>query len=52
MGVWIEITGEVMSDEQIHVTPLVGVWIEIWRPAVRPQDAARVTPLVGVWIEI
>ena len=34
-----------------HVTPLVGVWIEItmWSRMLLPKN---VTPLVGVWIEI
>ena len=34
-----------------HVTPLVGVWIEIKMSSVSPE-ATNVTPLVGVWIEI
>ncbi len=33
------------------VTPLAGVWIEIWHHAPYPQRT-RVTPLAGVWIEI
>ena len=33
------------------VTPLVGVWIEIYEPIVK-FATELVTPLVGVWIEI
>ena len=34
-----------------HVTPLAGVWIEIF-PQVRDSKREFVTPLAGVWIEI
>ena len=34
-----------------HVTPCVGVWIEITVTVVDPSPAF-VTPCVGVWIEI
>ena len=33
------------------VTPLAGVWIEIFA-CVRIRCTAKVTPLAGVWIEI
>ena len=33
------------------VTPLVGVWIEIYN-CRRSYRCDQVTPLVGVWIEI
>ena len=33
------------------VTPLAGVWIEIYRVPFL-EDGAVVTPLAGVWIEI
>ncbi len=33
------------------VTPLAGVWIEIWPQLIHPL-ALPVTPLAGVWIEI
>ena len=35
----------------MHVTPFVGVWIEIWM-CLQSNDLERVTPFVGVWIEI
>ena len=34
-----------------EVTPLVGVWIEIFKSSPR-RITCLVTPLVGVWIEI
>ena len=36
---------------RFHVTPLVGVWIEIVKN-IHYQNNPFVTPLVGVWIEI
>ena len=36
---------------QLHVTPFVGVWIEIYQTK-QPKLSADVTPFVGVWIEI
>ena len=35
----------------IVVTPLAGVWIEIWMASQNPLSRL-VTPLAGVWIEI
>ena len=37
--------------ESVAVTPLAGVWIEIFRD-VRSWFVEIVTPLAGVWIEI
>ena len=34
-----------------QVTPLAGVWIEIWMASQNPLSRL-VTPLAGVWIEI
>ena len=34
-----------------HVTPFVGVWIEIFRHTIT-FEIDEVTPFVGVWIEI
>ena len=35
-----------------HVTPFVGVWIEMPSGKARDFDSRIVTPFVGVWIEI
>ena len=42
---------EIGKKGALHVTPFVGVWIEI-KAAVGVGTAALVTPFVGVWIEI
>ena len=36
---------------KVMVTPLAGVWIEIYR-LIDICEILRVTPLAGVWIEI
>ena len=39
------------GTDNFYVTPLAGVWIEIFQGA--PADVTPlVTPLAGVWIEI
>ena len=35
----------------VHVAPLVGAWIEIFRNTVQ-EYSQYVAPLVGAWIEI
>ena len=52
MGVWIEIPCHIVYVvEPEHVTPCVGVWIEIL-PKPHSMQLTTVTPCVGVWIEI
>ena len=40
-----------MLEEREAVTPLAGVWIEIYSYPQSP-GLSEVTPLAGVWIEI
>ena len=48
---WIEINQRIETRQPKGVTPLAGVWIEIWEGFLE-CDLFEVTPLAGVWIEI
>ncbi len=51
VGVWIEISIDIVNTGLDAVTPCVGVWIEISYIIVS-NSINQVTPCVGVWIEI
>ena len=47
----LKLADYVHMDDRDFVTPLAGVWVEIWKN-IRKDIPSGVTPLAGVWVEI